>query len=289
MIGSTQHNRLRPCIASRARTKKTESQDGMLKKTSKSSWKHYWDEKNRSTVSDYQVDRGTRPRNAEIETLSNEELLGFIAAEPTDVVFDAGCGTGANILLLQPCVCRIIGMDYSEVAVARCKKRLALTNIRNVKVFQGNVTSIPLPDDSVDRVLCMSVLQYLDDAQLRAVFREFARILKKDGALVLHVKNLASLYLSTLWLAKHLLRVVGRDTKLEYFRTFRGYVGELRAAGFRVLNYRSLNVLILERMPRKLVLSLQKFELSHQNHFPFSSGFLRRHGPDLKIRAQLQK
>jgi len=257
--------------------------------TSKSCWKQYWDEKNTSTASDYQVDRGTRPRDTKIESLSKEELLAFIAAEPSDVVFEAGCGTGVNILLLQPIVRRIIAMDYSEAAVARCQKRLALSNIHNVEVFQGDITSIPFPDRTVDRILCMSVLQYVDDAQLRAAFREFARILKKDGTLVLHVKNLASLYLSTLWLVKRLLLALRRNTKLEHFRTFNQYVCELRRAGFHVSKYRSLNVLILERMPRKLVLWLQKFELSHQNQVPFSSAFLRRHGPDLKIQAQLQK
>lgn len=256
--------------------------------TARSCWKRYWDEKNSSTASDYEVDRGTPPRGAEIESLSNEELLAFIAAKPSELVFDAGCGTGATILLLQPFVRQIVAMDYSEAAVARCQKRLALNGIENVEVFQGDVTSILLPDGAVDRILCMSVLQYLDDTQLRAAFREFARILKKGGTLVLHVKNLASVYLSTLWLMKRLLHALGRDTKLEHFRTFHWYVSELRRPGFRVSNYRSLNVFMLERMPRKLVLWLQKFELSRQNQFPFSSGFLRRHGSDLKIRAQLQ-
>jgi ubiquinone/menaquinone biosynthesis C-methylase UbiE len=255
----------------------------------RSCWKQYWDEKNSSAASDYEVDRGTRPRDAEIESLSNEELLTFIAPGPSEVVFDAGCGSGANILLLQPFVGQIIAMDYSEAAVTRCQKRIVLNRIDNVEVFQGDITSIPLPDNAVDRILCMSVLQYIDDAQLRTAIREFARILKKDGTLVLHVKNLASLYLSTLWLMKRLLLTLGRDAKLEYFRTFRWYVSELRRAGFHVSNYKSLNVFMLDRMPRKLVLWLQKFELSHQNRFPFSSGFLRRHGADLKIGAQLQK
>jgi ubiquinone/menaquinone biosynthesis C-methylase UbiE len=257
--------------------------------TTRSCWKQYWNEKNSSPASDYEVDRGTQPRDAEIERLSNEELLAFIAAEPSELVFDAGCGTGANILLLHPFARRIIAMDYSEAAVTRCQKRLALNGINNVEVFQGDITSIPLPDGAVDRVLCMSVLQYVDDAQLRAAFREFVRILKKDGTLVLHVKNLSSLYLSTLWLTKRLLLALGRDTKLEHFRTFRWYISELRRAGFRVSNYKSLNIVMLDRMPRKLLLWLQKFELSHQDRFPFSSGFLRRHGSDLKIRAQLQK
>jgi len=256
---------------------------------STSSWKQYWDERNVSTASDYEVDRGTQQRDREIERLSNNELLAFIGAESSDLVFDAGCGTGGNIMLLQPSVRRIIAMDYSEAAVERCQKRLDHNRITNVEVFQGDVTSIPLPDGSVDRILCMSVLQYVDNAQLRAAFREFARILSKDGVLVLHVKNLASLYLSTLWLVKRLLRALGRNTKLEYFRTFRWYVRELQRSGFCVSDYRSLNVFVLDRMPHKFVIWLQKFELSHQNRFPFSSKFLRRHGSDLKIRATLRK
>jgi hypothetical protein len=135
----------------------------------------------------------------------------------------------------------------------------------------------------------MSVLQYVDNSQLRAAFREFARILKKDGVLILHVKNLASFYLSTLWVMKRLLRCVGRKTKLEYFRTFRWYVRELEKAGFSPSDYRSLNIFVLDRMPQKLVIWLQKFELSHLSSFPFSSKFLQRHGSDLKIRATVQK
>ena len=257
--------------------------------TTRSFWKQYWDAKNSSSAPHYEVDRGTRPRDEEVESLSNEELLAFIAAEPSEIIFDAGCGSGANVLLLQPFVSRIIAMDYSEAAVARCQKRLVLNKIENVEVFSGDITSIPLPESAVDRVLCMSVLQYIDDSQLRAALREFARILRKDGTLVLHVKNLASVYLSTLWMVKRLLLAMGRDTKLEYFRTFNWYVSELRRAGFRVSTYRSLNVFMLDRMPRKLTLWLQKFELSHRNQFPFSSRFLQRHGSDLKIRAHFQK
>jgi ubiquinone/menaquinone biosynthesis C-methylase UbiE len=256
---------------------------------STSSWKQYWDQKNSSTASDYEVDRGTQQRDEEMESRSDNELLAFIGAERSDVIFDAGCGTGANILLLQPFVRRVIAMDYSEVAVARCQKRVALCGINNVEVFQGEITSIPLPDESVDRILCMSVLQYVDDPQLRAAFGEFARILKKNGVLVLHVKNLASLYLSTLWLMKRLLRRLGRAAKLENYRTFQWYVRELQRVGFIPSDYRSSNVLVVDRMPHKLVLWLQKFELRHQNHFPFTSKFVRRHGSDLKIRATLPK
>ena len=54
--------------------------------------------------------------------------------------------TGANIVLLQPWVRQIIAMDYSKAAVARCQKRLADNGMNNVEVFQGDITSIPIPD-----------------------------------------------------------------------------------------------------------------------------------------------
>src|SRR5204862_6341344 len=93
---------------------------------------------------------------------------------------------------------RIIGMDYADGAVQRCEERVRSAEIKNVELMQGSITNVPLPDRSVDKVLCMSVLQYLDDGQVRSAFREFARLLTGDRILILHVKNLSSLYLSTL-------------------------------------------------------------------------------------------
>jgi ubiquinone/menaquinone biosynthesis C-methylase UbiE len=250
-------------------------------------WKQVWEARGAAPLSDYEFDRGTASRDDEMERLAHTELMYFIDAQRSDVLFDAGCGTGVNIILLHDRVQRIIAMDYSESAVARCRTRIAAQNIANVEVRQGDVTSSSLPEGSVDRVLCMSVLQYLDDDQVRSALREFARVLKPGGTLVLHVKNLSSLYLSTLWLMKRLLLAVKKVTRLEYLRTFGWYVRELRAAGFRIEIYRSLNLLMLERMPRRFVLHLQKLELSRQGKFPFSLAFVQRRGSDLKFRAQL--
>ena len=250
-------------------------------------WKEFWEAKAAPFVSDFEFDRGTSPRDREMERLSEMELLDFIDARPSDILLDAGCGTGVNILLLHSRVHRIIAMDYAGAAVDRCRKRLAAHGITNAEVSQGDISATNLPDASVDRILCMSVLQYIDDEQVQSAFREFARVLRLGGTLVLHAKNLSSLYLSTLWLMKRLLLALKKETKLEYFRTFGWYVKELRAAGFRVETYRSLNLFIVERMPRRLVLWLQRIELSHQGQWPFSSALLRRLGSDLKLRAQL--
>jgi ubiquinone/menaquinone biosynthesis C-methylase UbiE len=252
-------------------------------------WKRYWDDQGRRAASDYEFDRGTSRRTTEIENLSTEELRDFIKPNLADLVFDAGCGTGTNILLLHSIVRLLIGLDYSASALARCRRRIAEHEITNVEVMQGDVTALPLPNDSADKVLCMSVLQYLNDQEARTAFAEFARILKDRGLVILHVKNLSSLYLSTLWAAKRLLSLFGNELKLEYFRPYGWYVKELAAAGFEILHYNSFNVLMIEPMPRRLLSFLQKLELQHRKKFPFCTSFVRRHGSELKIKARVRK
>jgi ubiquinone/menaquinone biosynthesis C-methylase UbiE len=250
-------------------------------------WRQFWERKSAPNLSDFEFDRGTLPRDPELEQLVALELLDFIDPHASDVVLDAGCGTGVNIILLHSRVRRVLGLDYAAAAVTRCQKRLAAQRITNAEVSQGDITATKLPPASVDRIVCMSVLQYVDDNQVQRALREFARLLRPGGTLILHVKNLSSLYLSTLWIIKQLLLVFGRQTDLEYFRTFGWYMRELRAAGFTVETYRSLNLLNVERMPRRLMVFLQRLELSHWRRWPFTSRFVRRHGSDLKLRARL--
>src|SRR5438046_6875002 len=130
-------------------------------------WKGFFNAKAEQAASDFEYDRGISPREKEVERLSTEELLQFVDPQPWEIIFDAGCGTGANIALLHSKVKRIIGMDYCDGAIARCEGRLLTNRIENVKLVRGEVTNLPLSDNSVDKVLCMSVLQYLTDADVR--------------------------------------------------------------------------------------------------------------------------
>jgi len=250
-------------------------------------WKTYWERRAERSLSDFEYDRGRSPGGREIELLSEDELLSFIQPEPADTIFDAGCGSGVNILRLHSKVSSIIAMDFTKGSVERARKRVEQIGISNAEVVQGNITDIPLQTGSVDKVLCMSVLQYLTDVEARQSFTEFSRILKAGGILILHVKNISSLYLATLWLAKRTKLLLGMRTKLEHYRSYRWYVRELESLGFEVLAYNSFNLLAIEGMPSPIARFLQKFELKYHSKFPLRLGFLRRHGSDLKLKAQL--
>jgi ubiquinone/menaquinone biosynthesis C-methylase UbiE len=249
-------------------------------------WRRVWEDKSKENVPDFQLDRGITPREQEIENLSEQELLNFIEPQGCETLLDAGCGTGVNILRLHSRVRNIVAIDYARGSLERCQKRIQEHHIENAILCLASVKNIPLPDCSVEKIICLSVLQYLDDEEVRQAFKEFARVLVPGGKVILHVKNLSSLYWMTLWMVKKLKLFLGRSTRLEYVRTYQWYVNEIKSLNCEILDYNSFNLLILDRMPKSVLSFLQRFELEHCDDRFFRSPFIRRHGSELKIKAR---
>jgi ubiquinone/menaquinone biosynthesis C-methylase UbiE len=250
-------------------------------------WKQYWEKS--PDVSDFEFDRGTSPRLAQIEALSGAELTEFVDPGNGEVVLDAGCGAGSNIFLLASKVRRMVAMDYAESAIVRCRRRLRRTDMAGVELIRGDIRQIPLPDDSVDKVICISVLQYLNDVDVREALQEFRRVTRSGGVVVLHVKNVLSLYLSTLLMAKRLKRLFGASAKQEHLRSSGWYMRHVTSAGMEIVAYNSFNVFMIERMPRWLLAYMQRIELTYYRKFPLRTRLLRRLGSDFKIKARVMK
>ena len=249
-------------------------------------WRAFWEARSGADVSDFTFDRGATPRMADVEQLANRELIDFIGPRTSDTVLDAGCGSGGTSILLSRRVRRIVAVDFAASAIERAQSRLVAAGVRNVCVLRASVGASPFADHSFDRIVCASVLQYVDDEDARRALREFARLLKPTGELILHVKNRSSLYSSTLLLGKRLLSLVGASTRETYhMRRFGWYTRELCAAGFDVRDYNSFNLFMIDRMPQRILSFLQGLELRQRGRFPFVTPFARRHGFDLKLRA----
>ncbi len=89
-------------------------------------------------------------------------------------VLDAGCGEGETIARLGGLLGeRITAVDISRYCVDRVAMRLP-----EVEVSRASVTDLPFPEDSFDLVLCLEVIEHLDDPQ-RAV-RELSRVGARD-------------------------------------------------------------------------------------------------------------
>jgi len=117
----------------------------------------------------------------EIETVT--KMLEMPAAT---ALVDVGCGNGAFLIAAARAnpTCRILAYDALQSAVDACRVNAAR------ELGDGRVTcavapaeKVPLPDGSVDRVLCRAVLHHLADPHV--VYREFARVLGPGGMLLL--------------------------------------------------------------------------------------------------------
>ncbi|MBI5232772.1 MAG: class I SAM-dependent methyltransferase [Deltaproteobacteria bacterium] len=95
-------------------------------------------------------------------------------------VLDAGCGTGGVLKEIQG-RCVSIGVDLSHVALALCKKR-GLERLVN-----GSVACLPLKDNAFDAVISLDVIYHRGVEDDILALREFRRVLKDDGLLVLNL------------------------------------------------------------------------------------------------------
>ncbi len=108
---------------------------------------------------------------------------GFL---PDETVLDAGCGIGGSSrLLAKECRCRVTGIDLSGAFIECAALLTQCTNLEEKVRFQeGSVTSLPYEDQSFDAVLCQHILMNIEDKA--AAVKEFDRVLKPGGKLVLH-------------------------------------------------------------------------------------------------------
>lgn len=247
-------------------------------------WEKYWASKNAKGTSDHELDRGTASSNPEMERFSDEELLHFLSIERENWVFDAGCGTGRYISLLGKQASLIVGMDYSHLMIERCKERAKREGLSNCQILTGSVSAIGVSSDLFDRLICMSVFQYLDDEESDRALNELVRIGKNGAIIVFHVKNLCSIYLSTLYMAKKMKRMLSGNVKIENYRTLNWYKKQLSKHGIVVMDYNSVNKLNVDHMPAVINDRLQGLEL-----FLYKRRIFRGFGSELKIKGRIVK
>jgi ubiquinone/menaquinone biosynthesis C-methylase UbiE len=118
----------------------------------------------------------------ELDGRRTEEVLAWLrsslkelsATTSGEVLLDIGCGSGVVMDCGSQYFRHTYGMDISP-------EILKVAKGRSSSVFCGEASAIPLKDNSVDVVVCFSVLHHIFDH--RPLIREVFRVLKKRGVL----------------------------------------------------------------------------------------------------------
>jgi ubiquinone/menaquinone biosynthesis C-methylase UbiE len=112
----------------------------------------------------------------------------FLKLEPSDLLVDAGMGTGTWLVEMSS-QCRVLGIDdYQEsldIAIPRIEKV-------NGTVLKSKLDHVDLPDGIARVVTMMDVIEHLDDDA--AAVREMTRITAPGGLIVITVPALMSLW-----------------------------------------------------------------------------------------------
>ena len=105
-----------------------------------------------------------------------EDLLAELPADPT--VLDIGPCDGARTLANLPA--GSVGVDISREAL-----ELAAETVPGAGLVQGDMAALPLADDSVDGVTAYHAVFHVPRDEHPAVYREFARVLRPGGRLLM--------------------------------------------------------------------------------------------------------
>jgi len=104
--------------------------------------------------------------------------LDLAAVGEGDVVLDLACGTGDLGALARRRGARVLGVDFAGVMLREARRRGI-----EADWLQADAEQLPLPDHSVDIVVCGFALRNF--VSLPAIFAEMARVLVPQGRIAL--------------------------------------------------------------------------------------------------------
>ena len=99
---------------------------------------------------------------------------------------DLGSGEGIWMMELSKRKANVYGVDVSLDALKNTQNILTANNLGS-KIVQGNAQRIPFKSNSFDQIMCVEVLEHVEDPG--KIFSEVGRCLKKDGQFVITVPN----------------------------------------------------------------------------------------------------
>lgn len=124
------------------------------------------------------------PRTAIERALGVANHLRFADIRPGDTVLDLGCGAGIDTILAARRVGisgEVIALDFLPEMLERAGDAVRAAGLTTVRLLEGELEAIPLPEDSVDLIISNGVIN-LSPRKARVV-AECARVLRPGGRL----------------------------------------------------------------------------------------------------------
>ena len=100
---------------------------------------------------------------------------------PDDTVLECACGTGLLSAVIAEKCRQLTATDFSRKMLKKAEKNCAA--YRNVCFAQADITALPYPDGSFDKIVAGNVIHLLDDPL--TALGELDRVCKEGGMLII--------------------------------------------------------------------------------------------------------
>ncbi|MBW2306161.1 MAG: methyltransferase domain-containing protein [Deltaproteobacteria bacterium] len=120
----------------------------------------------------------------------NENILRMLEPQREDVILEVGCSTGPTTRYIARMARKVIGIDFSPIAVEKARAKSAEEGVDNTEFHVADVSDMScIPDNQIDKVVAIDLVEHIYDNVLIGMFRECYRVLRQGGTLSILTPN----------------------------------------------------------------------------------------------------
>ena len=155
-------------------------------------------------------------------------IISLLDLKPGQNYIDIACGQGRLVEIACEKTRRSFGTDLSISG-------LQASQLRTMSFFVANGESIPLPENTIDRLTNIGSLEHYTQPQVG--IEEISRVLRSDGIACILVPNTFGL-LSTILYAWHNGKIADDGQPIQRYNTYYGWKEMLENGGLKIVEVR---------------------------------------------------